>query len=525
MQADKYDAAILDMDGVITQTATLHAQAWKRMFDAYLAQRGKQEGRSYEPFDSAADYRQYVDGKPRYDGVRSFLRARGIDLPEGDSSDAPERETICGLGNRKNELFHEVMRQEGVAVYDDAVEQIGNWHRQGLKVAVISSSRNCTEILHTAGVLELFDAKVDGHDSERLRLRGKPAPDIFLRAAEALGVVPARAIVVEDAIAGVQAGRAGGFGLVVGVARSHAAEDLRQHGADVVVHDLRQLTPHPEKEKARPTSSGQPRTPSSALEHFDRIVSRLARHELALFLDYDGTLTPIVDRPEQATLSDAMRTLLRRLAEHCTLAIVSGRDRQDVQRMVQLDNLIYAGSHGFDISGPGGLHLQHDEAQQSLPDLESAEQELQNRLADVEGVLIERKRFAIAVHSRLVADADLGRIEDAVEAVRKQHTSLRRMDGKKVVELQPDVAWDKGQAVLWLRQALGMDRPEVVTIYIGDDVTDEDAFRAIAYHGLGLGIIVAPPTSGTAAHYYLRDCDAVQQFLGALLERLPHRSH
>jgi trehalose 6-phosphate phosphatase len=522
MQAHKYDAAILDMDGVITQTATLHAQAWKRMFDAYLAQRGKQEGRSYEPFDSAADYRQYVDGKPRYDGVRSFLRARGIALPEGDPSDAPEQETICGLGNRKNALFHELMHQEGVTVYDDAVEQVGNWHRQGLKVAVISSSRNCTEILHSAGVLELFDAKVDGHDSERLRLRGKPAPDIFLRAAEALGVAPERAIVVEDAIAGVQAGRAGGFGLVVGVARSRAAEDLRQHGADVVVHDLRQLAQH--TETARPTPSGQRQTPVSALEHFDRIASRLAQHELALCLDYDGTLTPIVDRPEQATLSETMRTLLRRLAERCTLAIVSGRDRQDVQQMVRLDNLVYAGSHGFDISGPGGLHLQHDEAQQSLPDLESAEQELRERLADIEGVLIERKRFAIAVHSRLVADANLGRIEDAVEAVRKRHACLRRMDGKKVAELQPDVDWDKGRAVLWLRQALGMERPEVVTIYIGDDVTDEDAFRAIAYRGLGLGIIVAPPTSGTAAPYYLRDCDAVQQFLSALLERLRHQA-
>jgi len=230
-----YDAAILDMDGVVTQTATLHAQAWKRMFDTYL------QGRDVAPFDSRADYRAYVDGKPRYDGVRSFLQARGIDLPEGDPNDPPGRGTICGLGNLKNKMFHEVLRQKGVTVYEDTIEQIGNWKQHGLKVAVISSSRNCTEILQTAEVFELFDAKVDGNDIDRLQMQGKPAPDMFLRAAKALSIAPERAIVVEDAIAGVQAGRAGGFGLVVGVVRAPEGDDLRQHGADRVVHDLREL--------------------------------------------------------------------------------------------------------------------------------------------------------------------------------------------------------------------------------------------------------------------------------------------
>lgn len=518
MNLELYDAVILDMDGVITQTATLHAQAWKRMFDTYLQSRGGQPGRPYEPFDIATDYREYVDGKPRYDGVRSFLRARGITLPEGDPSDAPERETVCGLGNRKNEMFHAVMRQEGVAVYDDTIEQIGIWKQSGLKVAVISSSRNCTEILQTAGVLDVFDTKVDGNDTERLQLQGKPAPDIFLRAAELLGVAPERAIVVEDAIAGVQAGKAGGFGLVVGVARDRAAEDLRQHGADVVVHDLRELAHLAEPDWAPKTAC--PPTPSSALEHADWIARRLAQHDLALCLDYDGTLTPIVDRPEQAVLSEDMRVLLRRLAARCTLAIVSGRDRQDVQDLVRIDTLIYAGSHGFDIAGPGGFQREHDAAKHSLPDLDAAERQLRNQLAGIEGAWVERKRFAIAVHSRLAAEQDVVAIEAAVHRVRQQHPSLRHMAGKKVFELQPDVEWDKGRAVLWLREALGLDRPQVVTIYIGDDVTDEDAFRAVSDHGLGFGIKVTSPTSETPAQYYLRDCGEVQQFLGSLLELL-----
>jgi alpha,alpha-trehalase len=364
----------------------------------------------------------------------------------------------------------------------------------------------------------LFDAKVDGNDSDRLQLRGKPAPDIFLRAAEVLGVVPERAIVVEDAIAGVQAGRAGGFGLVVGVARAHEGDDLRRHGADRVVHDLYELAPRPQTDS--PLQTQDLRIPVSALEHTDEIATRLAQHELALFLDYDGTLTPIVDRPEQATLSETMRSLLTRLAERCTLAIVSGRDRQNVQDMVRLDILIYAGSHGFDIAGPGGLHLQHEEASHSLPDLDSAEQQLRDRLGSVEGVLVERKRFAIAVHSRLVADPDVGRIEETVDQICQQHSGLRQMRGKKVAELQPDVAWDKGHAVLWLRETLGLDRPQVITLYIGDDVTDEDAFRAISNHDLGLGIMVTSSASETHAPYYLRDCGEVEQFLGNLLDLL-----
>jgi alpha,alpha-trehalase len=289
-----------------------------------------------------------------------------------------------------------------------------------------------------------------------------------------------------------------------------------------VVHDLRELAQLPQTNS--PPQSESLQTPESALEHADRIAHRLAQHELALFLDYDGTLTPIVDRPEQATLSADMRSLLTRLAERCTLAIVSGRDRQNVQDLVRLDTLIYAGSHGFDITGPDGLHLEYDEATHSLPELDRAERQLHERLGNIEGAFVERKRFAIAVHSRLVADKDVGRIEETVDQICQQYAGLRQMRGKKVFELQPDVAWDKGRAVLWLRETLGLDRPQVVTIYIGDDVTDEDAFRAISNHDLGLGIMVTSSTSETHAPYYLRDCGEVQQFLGNLLNLLGNAS-
>ena len=193
--------------------------------------------------------------------------------------------------------------------------------------------------------------------------------------------------------------------------------------------------------------------------------------------------------------------------------------------MVGLDTLVYAGSHGFDITGPGGLHLQHEEAIQRLPALDAAEQTLRARLAHIAGALVERKRFAIAVHYRLAVDQDVGTVTGTVAEVHRQHASLRQQDGKMIVELQPDVAWDKGRAVLWLRETLGVARPEVVTLYIGDDTTDEDAFRALAEHGLGLGIIVAASVSATRARYSLRTCDEVQQFLSVLLEMLQRQRH
>ncbi|MHB9112621.1 MAG: HAD-IA family hydrolase [Thermoleophilia bacterium] len=238
-----YRAVLLDLDGVITRTAHIHAQAWQRMFDSFLKQWSEREGKAQAPFDIEADYRRYVDGKPRYDGVRSFLRSRSIDLPEGIPDDPPGIETDCGLGNRKDEIFLELLRDIGVKTYPDTIEQIRRWREQGMKTAVITSSRNGEAILEAAGLRDLFDVKIDGVDATGLGIRGKPAPDTFLEAARRLDVEPREAIVVEDAISGVEAGRSGGFGLVVGVVRGGSREGkaLLDKGADVAVEDLRDV--------------------------------------------------------------------------------------------------------------------------------------------------------------------------------------------------------------------------------------------------------------------------------------------
>jgi alpha,alpha-trehalase len=239
---DGFDAVIFDMDGVVTRTATVHAAAWKKLFDEYLRRRAEQEGKQFQPFDADADYRRYVDGKPRYDGVASFLESRGVSLPRGDPGDPPDRETFCGLGNRKNGYFRRSLEEQGVEVYQSTIDVIHALKDRGFKTAIFSASRNCQAVLEAAGISHLFDARVDGEDAAELKLPGKPAPATLLEAAGRLGVAPERAVIVEDAIAGVQAGRAGGFGLVIGVNRSDSRGALEENGADVEVSDLSEVT-------------------------------------------------------------------------------------------------------------------------------------------------------------------------------------------------------------------------------------------------------------------------------------------
>jgi beta-phosphoglucomutase family hydrolase len=234
---DGIRACLFDMDGVLTETATVHARAWKSMFDDYLRRR---DGDDFKPF-TQRDYDQYVDGKPRYDGVKSFLASRGIELPQGSPSNAPETETIDGLGNRKNDLVLEIIHEQGVTPFPGSVRYVNAVREAGLRTACVSSSANAGEVLDAAGICDLFEKVVDGHVVDDEGLKGKPAPDTYLQGAEELGVSAAQAAVFEDALSGVEAGRAGRFGFVVGVDRVGQAEALTQHGADVVVKDLADL--------------------------------------------------------------------------------------------------------------------------------------------------------------------------------------------------------------------------------------------------------------------------------------------
>jgi beta-phosphoglucomutase family hydrolase len=240
--SDGYEAWLFDLDGVITDTASVHAAAWKRTFDEYLKAVSEREESSCGPFEIDPDYYRYVDGKPRYAGVDSFLRSRGIIVDWGDPNDPPSWETVCGIGNRKNELFNEVLRLQGVEVFEASVALVQELRARGRRVAVVTSSKNCEAVLQAAGIQNLFEARVDGNVAAAKKLAGKPSSETYQEAARMLGTLPEQAVVIEDAISGVQAGRTGGFGLVIGVARSVDPEVLRQNGADIVVRDLAELS-------------------------------------------------------------------------------------------------------------------------------------------------------------------------------------------------------------------------------------------------------------------------------------------
>ncbi|MFV0267793.1 MAG: beta-phosphoglucomutase family hydrolase, partial [Draconibacterium sp.] len=229
-----FEVVIFDMDGVITKTAITHAAAWKKMFDEFLQARASKNNEKFDEF-TQSDYLAYVDGKPRYKGVASFLESRNISIPFGDPSDEAGKETICGLGNRKNDAFNEVIARDGVEVYESTAKLLEDLTAAGIKLGVASSSKNCAPVLEAVDLLSTFGARVDGVVSAELGLHGKPEPDIFTTACEMLGSTPAKSIVVEDAVSGVQAGAKGNFGLTLGIARENNEKELAENGADFVV--------------------------------------------------------------------------------------------------------------------------------------------------------------------------------------------------------------------------------------------------------------------------------------------------
>ncbi|MBW1989774.1 MAG: trehalose-phosphatase, partial [Deltaproteobacteria bacterium] len=508
---ENHDALLFDLDGVVTRSASVHARAWKQMFDHYLESRPE----TFEEF-TRDDYRDYVDGMPRYDGVKSFLASRGIELPFGDPDDPPDKETVCGLGNRKNRYFHQILEEEGVDTYERAVEFLYRLRQRGFARAVVSSSKNCQAMLSAAGVEGLFDVRVDGVVSAELGLSGKPAPDSFLEAARRLGVEPGRAIVLEDAVAGVQAGKKGGFAAVIGVDRTGSEQTLRQNGADAVVQDMSQIRVETDK------AAGYDLSP--ALDRMNEIGRMVRGLRPVVFLDYDGTLSPIVERPEDAVISEDMRQAVKRLSEQCFTAVISGRDLPDVKNRVGIEGLYYAGSHGFDISGPGAEGMAPEMEGCVLDSLDRAEEEIRAKTRDIDGAQVERKKYSVAVHYRRVDPGRAGEVEAAVDSVLNGLPGLRKGRGKKVFEIQPDVEWDKGRALMWFLDVLEMDSPEFLPIYLGDDVTDDDAFWAL--RDCGIGILVkgeGADERAWSARYVLEDIGQVKDFLAWLAQASRNR--
>ncbi|MEX2511933.1 MAG: trehalose-phosphatase [Cyclobacteriaceae bacterium] len=508
-------AVILDMDGVITDTAKIHAKAWKQMFDAFLK---KKKGVDFQPLDIDTDYIKYIDGISRLDGVRRFLQSRDIHLPEGKPEDGPEYDTVYGLAKRKNDILLALLEKEGVRVFEDTLEMLKIWRKKGIKLAVISASRNCRLILESAGILEWFDVRVDGEISQNENLPGKPHPAVFLKAMERLGSDLEHTLVIEDAIAGVEAGKKGNFPIVVGVARKGEKEALTRAGADFVVTQLTEIKIIMEKMY----KLNAPEELPHALGNFSNILNQLQGKEPVLFFDFDGTLTPIIDDPDKAILSDEGKKIIRKLSEQLTVAVVSGRGLADLKSKVGIQEMIYAGSHGFEITGPNGLEMQYEKGLEILPQLDKAEKQLKERLETVSGCVVERKKYAIAVHYRNVDKEKVKEVKNAVSEVVKHQDNLKVGKGKKILELKPDLEWHKGQALKWLLEELGLRTDRYQHVFFGDDLTDEDALKVV--QETGIGILVGTHGQKTYANFRLKDTEEVYRFLEKLLEWLESRT-
>ncbi len=531
-----FDAVIFDLDGVITKTALVHARSWKKIFDDYLRERAEKYGEKFEEFTYEKDYIQYVDGKPRYNGVKSFLKSRGIELPMGDPSDPPDKETICGIGNKKNEVFKAILKENGVEVYETTIDFIKELKANGIRVGVASSSKNCLPVLQAAGIEYLFETRVDGVVSAELGLKGKPDGDIFIKAAANLGALPYRSVVVEDAKSGVQAGRNGGFGLVVGVAREKNAAKLMRNGADVVVRDLTYMSVRwiekwfltkpkhffTEWEKARSeyplvrkkvqknlplmVSPYHFRTPQSSLEtdkpHF-------------FFVTYDGALTRPAEDPKEAVMDAQMRALLTEISSKHLVAIISGRNSEELRQLVGIEHVIYVGNHGFDIIGERFSMIQM-RGFKTLPLIKKVTEKLKEKLSSYSCVLIEEKKINTAIHVLKCSAVETEKIKKAVEDAVSIYPSLKLVEGRNVFEILPNVAWGRGSAVAWLMKRRKLAWSKASVFYIGSDVTDEFALRMIRTRGTG--IVVDPQAEISAAHFYLNGQKELKLFFKKVIE-------
>ena len=530
-----FKSVIFDLDGVITKTALVHAAAWKEAFDEYLRLRDKRDKEPFKEFTHQSDYLPYVDGKPRYKGVQSFLESRGINISYGEPTDSPDTETICGIGNKKNAKFCQVLRAKGVEVYPSTIEFIKSLEASGVEIGVASSSNNCKEILEVAKIEKFFKTRVDGVVSIEMGLKGKPESDIFTTAAFNLGTIPAESIVVEDATSGVEAGRNGGFGLVIGLARENNQKELLANGADLVVTDLaeinlelieqwfrkkpRDLLQSWDKESEKIESLEGKEKDTEAVVNPSYLHSGKSHFfsgkKIVFFLDYDGTLTPIVSRPELAVISSDMQDTVKKLSQKYITAIVSGRMREDVEKLVGISGLIYAGSHGFDIKGPEVVMVE-SQAEKSIPLVSKVIEKLKKELVGIEGVIIEEKKFSTAVHYRLVKEAEKNlKIRNLVREIIQENKTLRLMEGKKVFEILPAIDWNKGKAVRWVMDSLGINWQDYSVVYIGDDTTDEDAFRTVCTRGTS--ILVSDKDKFSAADFMVSSPKEVKELFERIL--------
>lgn len=505
-QGNRMKAVVVDMSEVLLHTAAINKSAWEKVFSDFF------KIINLEQSFTEDDFHTWFEGQPKFDRVRNFLNSRTINLPFGNQSDLAGFDSICSLEKRRSQVFNHLLNEGNLHVYDEAVQSLKIWKEKGLKTAIVSSDENFTKAVKHSDFINLFDVQIDGHASRKMGLKEKPEADLYKKAVRKLNLKPEECILLDDSIPGMQAGSKANMGLVVGINRRDNYRMLSENGADIVIDSFDELDLIDD-----PDIKAWFTTPISPFaSEYVKIGKEIYEKTPVLFLDYDGTLTPIVKQPEDAIISKEMQDVLQECASRFTVAAVSGRDMDDLKTRVNLPRLLYAGSHGFRISGPDGLYMEHEKTSEILPKLDLLNEKLNLSFEGIaEGVRIERKRYAIAIHYRNAKKEDIPLIKKTVTETVAGSADFKIGEGKKILEIKPAIEWHKGKAVLWILEKLGLtDRNKYIPIYIGDDVTDEDAYEALK--DWGIGIQVGPGALPTAAKFRLKNIYQVRIFLKEL---------
>ena len=502
----KLQAIVLEMDVLMVKSALIHKKAWNKLWRELSK---KQQLNSQKLTDE--EYEKYLKYPAEPGQLRDFLKSKGFPLQYGDPEDSPGKETIWGLINSQKLIYNQIL-ENNPELDSKVIESIKTWKNSGIKTAVVSPDKNCGEILKTAGITKLFDTWIDGPVSNSKGLKEKPEGDIYLEALKQLDVQPESSVLIDTSVAGVRAGCKTNFAVVAGLAENGEKKLLSENGADMVFDQFEELNLLNNPEIDAWLSDPIPPFQSEYLKIGQKIFGKSP----VLFLDYDGTLSPIVKRPEDAVISKEMKAVLQKCSTRFTVAAISGRDMDDLKSKINLENLIYAGSHGFRISGPEGLYMEHEKSYEILPRLNKIENNLHQDFKNVKGVQIDRKRYAIAIHFRNANENDIPFIKQKVDEMVKNSPGFKKGEGKKILEIKPDLDWHKGKALLWILEKLQLtDKSKYIPVYIGDDVTDEDAYKAIEKEGIG--IQVGPVEYSTSAKFRLKNVYQVRLFLKELL--------
>ncbi len=496
-KVNKSQAYIFDLDGVITDTRVPHIKAWESTLNKFINAKRRTSQRASGEYHEflQSDYRDFIDGRPRVEGIKNFLTSRGIEFNDVE---------VDNISSEKNQLYLKILKGSGVKIIRDTLIFIHNLKKENIPVGVVSSSMNAHKILDECGIKDFFDVVITPVEALKRSLRGKPSPDYFLEASRSLHVHPSHSSVIEDSVAGVKAAREGGFGEVIGMDHEGDLQNinaLKSEGANIVVDSLLKL-------KISRTFKRLP----NILKDLHKSIFLKDLKDYFLFLDFDGTISPIISDPSKAELLDGVFDLISELSHYLKICIITGRDTEFIQNKIMIKNLVYAASHGFDISFSHDFHYEPEVTKEFINELNDGEFYFNKLLGFIPGIVMERKKYGLALHYRMIKSTEMR--EKIIHEVKKyaaKRVVFKIHEGEMVIELLPNLNWDKGKAIIKIYEVMNLDKNQHPPLYIGDGKTDEDAFKEM--RNWGVSILVSFEARPSMASFHLRGPEEVKAFL------------